>query len=134
VKFVLFVEGETEQKALPGFLKRWLDTKLEERVGIQPVHFQGWSDFIRKIATKARMHLEGPASQEILGAIGLLDLYGPTIFPDGLSVGRRYEWGKAKIEGDVNLGRFRMFFAVHEIEAWILSQPDILPAGVGRGL
>jgi predicted ATP-dependent endonuclease of OLD family len=37
VKFVLFVEGETEQKVLPGFLKRWLDTKLEERVGIQAV-------------------------------------------------------------------------------------------------
>jgi hypothetical protein len=71
----------------------------------------------------------------MLGAIGLLDLYGPTFFPGHLSLAReRYKWGKAKIEGDVNLDRFRMFFAVHEIEAWILSQPEILPVGVSTRL
>jgi hypothetical protein len=79
------------------------------------------------------MHLEGPASQDIWEATGLLGL-GPTIFPEGLSASRRYEWGTDKIERDVGHRKFRMFFAVHEIEAWILSQPAILPAGVGEGL
>ncbi len=28
MKFVLLVEGYTEQKAIPAFLKRWLDVRL----------------------------------------------------------------------------------------------------------
>jgi hypothetical protein len=31
MKFVLFVEGYTEKKALPEFLKRWLDPRLSQR-------------------------------------------------------------------------------------------------------
>jgi Domain of unknown function (DUF4276) len=33
-------------------------------------------------------------------------------------------------EKAVNRPRFRMFFAVHEVEAWILSQPELLPTEV----
>ena len=57
MKFILFVEGETEDKALPAFLKRWLDTKLEHRVGIQAVKFKGWSELIKGAPTKTRMYL-----------------------------------------------------------------------------
>ena len=35
MKFVLFVEGYTEDKALPKFLKRWLDPRLGKPVGIK---------------------------------------------------------------------------------------------------
>jgi Domain of unknown function (DUF4276) len=135
VKFVLFVEGYTERNAVPSFLKRWLDPQLNQNVGIQPVRFDGWSEFTRKIANKAKMHLEGPAHTDIVGAIGLLDLYGPTFFPNHLtSVRDRCEWAKKKVESDVNHPKFRMFFAVHEIEAWILSQPQLLPASIGKAL
>jgi hypothetical protein len=34
----------------------------------------------------------------------------------------------------VKLDRFRMFFAVHEFEAWLLSQPDIFPREVRASL
>jgi hypothetical protein len=44
MKFKLFVEGYTEQKAIPAFLKRWLDAHLEKRVGIQAVRFEGWQE------------------------------------------------------------------------------------------
>jgi len=35
-----------------------------------------------------------------------------------------------QIESQMKDSRFRMFFAVHEIEAWILSQPSVLPSYV----
>ena len=38
MKFVLFVEGHTE-RAIPEFLKRWLDPQLSQRAGIQTVRF-----------------------------------------------------------------------------------------------
>ena len=62
VKFVLFVEGHTERKAIPSFLKRWLDPLLNQNVGIQPVRFEGWSEFRKKIARSASMHLNSPDS------------------------------------------------------------------------
>lgn len=39
MRFILFCEGHTECKALPAFLKRWLDPKLSSPVGIKPVRF-----------------------------------------------------------------------------------------------
>jgi hypothetical protein len=134
VKFVLFVEGDTE-KAIPSFLKRWLDPQLNQRVRIQPVVFQGWSEFRRKISRSASMHLNGPDSDQIIGAIGLLDLYGLDFFPNHMSSTRdRHDWAVAHFQREVSHPKFRMFFAVHEIEAWILSQPHLLPASVRKGL
>lgn len=45
MKIVLFVEGYTEKKALPDFLKRWLDFRLPAPVGIKTVRFEGWSEY-----------------------------------------------------------------------------------------
>ena len=81
MKFVLFVEGHTERKAIPSFLKRWLDPKLRQPVRIQPVLFVGWSEFQHKIARSARLHLNGPEAEQIIAAVGLLDLHGPSFFP-----------------------------------------------------
>ena len=47
MKFVLFVEGYTEKKALANFFKRWLDPKLDKSVGIQVVRFEGWADLVK---------------------------------------------------------------------------------------
>jgi Domain of unknown function (DUF4276) len=113
VKFVLFVEGHTE-KAVPDFLKRWLDPQLRAPVRIQPVRFEGWPEFTRKTARKAQMYLDFPAHVR--------------------ASGERYRWGVKHFQDQVGRPDFRMFFAVHEIEAWILSQPESLPKGVREAL
>lgn len=126
MKFVLLVEGRTERDSAAAFLKRWLDPQLNQPVGIQTVSFDGYADLVRKMATKARMHLDGPKRTEIVAVIGLLVLYGPTFYPhDKTTVGERIVWGREHFERNVGLDRFRLFFAVHEFEAWLLSQPDI---------
>ncbi|MBW2369178.1 MAG: hypothetical protein JRH15_15000 [Deltaproteobacteria bacterium] len=88
MKFVLFVEGHTEKQALANLLKRWLDPRLDNPIGIQVVRFDGWSDLVKETPKKARMYLN---REDIIGVIALLDLYGPTIYPDGkTTAGARY--------------------------------------------
>ncbi len=131
MKFILFVEGYTENKALPNFLKRWLDPKLDNPVGIKSIRFDGWPELVNDAPLKAKMHLNGPSKDDIIAVISLLDLYGPTFYPtDVKKYDERYDWGKKFIEDKVNLPRFFHFFAVHEVEAWLLSQPDIFPLKV----
>lgn len=81
MKFVLFVEGHTERKALPEFLKRWLDARLPQRVGIKVVRFEGWRDYREEIAKKVELNLGGRAGADVIAGIGLLDLYGPKFYP-----------------------------------------------------
>ncbi len=133
MKFVLFVEGHTEDKVLPEFLKRWLDPKLGVRVGIDPVRFDGWSELFRDVAQKAKMHLNGPSKDKVIAVISLLDLYGPTFYPGNLiNSDERYSWGKQEIENKVGEDRFFQFFAVHEVEAWLLSQTNIFPPNIQK--
>ena len=131
MKFILFVEGHTEDKALPAFLKRWLDPRLESPVGIQTVRFDGWPELFRDAAQKAKMYLNGPSKDKIIAVISLLDLYGPTFYPADLTErDKRYLWAKQMIEDKVKEKNFYQFFAVHEVEAWLLSQPVIFPANI----
>jgi hypothetical protein len=133
VKFVLFCEGWTETGALPAFLRRWLDAQsLRERVGIQPVRFHGWSQLVEETPRKAPLHLRRPG---VIAVIGLLDLHGPTLYPaDKTNANQRYDWAKSEIERRVGDPRLRQHFAVHDVEAWILSQPDLLPLAVQKKL
>jgi len=131
MKFVLFVEGQTEKKAVPAFLKRWLDTRLNQRVGIKPVRYHGWTDMIDDLPKKADMYLNGSTADDIIAVIALLDLYGPTFYPSHLELAQeRLEWARKELEKRVNHDRFRMFFAVHELEAWLLSDPNIFPSAI----
>ncbi|EFQ24243.1 hypothetical protein Apau_1827 [Aminomonas paucivorans DSM 12260] len=131
MKFILFVEGHTEDKALPAFLKRWLDPKLDFPVGIQTVRFDGWPDLWQSAAKKAKMYLKGSSKDKIIAVISLLDLYGPTIYPVHLTgIDERVAWGKRELENQVKEEKFFHCFAVHEVEAWLLSQPDLFPLGV----
>ena len=126
MKFVLFVEGETEKQAAAAFLKRWLDRHLSQRVGMQVVRFTGWADMARKLVPKAQKFLDGPDQRDIIAVIGLLDLYGPDLYPSDITSPQdRYAWGVQHFHQSVARPRFRMFFAVHEFEAWLLSQPEI---------
>lgn len=135
MKFVRFVEGHTEPKALPQFLKRWLDPRLPTRVGIKAVRFEGWRDYCAEIGKKVSLNLSGNSAADIIAGIGLLDLYGPTFYPiDKVSTADRFRWAKSEIERQVGHPKFRQYFAVHETEAWLLSEPAVLPADVRRAL
>jgi len=135
MKFVLFVEGHTERKALPEFLKRWLDVRLTRKVGIKVVRFEGLNDYCGEIAKKVELNLGGKAGADVIAGIGLLDLYGPKFYPaNKTTAAERYDWAKAWLEDQVGNPRFRQHFAVHETEAWLLSEPKILPGAVSKAL
>ena len=135
MKLVLFVEGQTEKKALAEFLKRWLDPSLPRPVRITPVRFDGWGHYTEEIAKKVELNLTGKAGADAVGAIGLLDLHGLGIFPDGVTTpAKRYDWAKDHFERKVGHPRFRQHLAVHETEAWLLGAPDVLPHEVRRAL
>lgn len=102
MKFILFVEGYTERKAVPAFLKRWLDPRLTQPVGIQSVRFEGWSELIKDAPKKARLYLENPRTQgEIIAVIALLDLYGLNYPADKTTVAERYEWAAEELKKNV---------------------------------
>ena len=123
MKIVLFVEGHTEQKAVPEFLKRWLDLRTTHRVGIQVVRYEGWPELIKDSPKKAMMYLR---QDDVIAVIALLDLHGPTFYPPSKrSSSERFDWAKRDLESKVGDTKFFQFFAVHEVEAWLLSDPNI---------
>ena len=136
MKFVMFVEGDTEKKVLGPFIKRWLDRRLEsKKVGLQVVRFGGWADYLEDVGKKALMYLGGKGGADVIAVVGLLDLYGPDIYPDTTTTAQaRIEWATAHIQSKVGHERFRQFFAVHELEAWLLSDPGIFPKAVHAAL
>ena len=135
MKFVVFVEGYLERTVLRSFLSSWLNSATMRRVGIDVIRFQGGSEFRNKLPSAVRRHLHGPSNVDLIAAIGMLDLYGVNYYPNHVStVEDRYDWLCQHVEREVNCAKFHMFCAVHELEAWILSQPEILPAEVRRAL
>lgn len=110
MRFILFVEGYTEDKTLPNFLKKWLDPRLTNPIGIRTVRFEGWSELVKDAPLKAKMHLNGPAKDDIIAVISLLDLYGPTFYPEDLTgCKERYDWAKKYIEENVDQPNFFIF-------------------------
>lgn len=99
------------------------------------MRFEGWRDYYDEIGKKVRLNLSGRTGADVVGAIGLLDLYGPTFYPkEVVGAVDRYAWAKAHIEQKVDHPRFYQHFAVHETEAWLLSDPKILPKEVRTAL
>jgi hypothetical protein len=47
-----------------------------------------------------------------------------------LSPDAKCAWAKTELERRVGDVRFRQHFAVHETEAWLLSDPNVFPASV----
>jgi hypothetical protein len=136
VKIVLMVEGWTEkEKVVRDFLKRWLDPQLPQPVRLRAVRFDGSGNYLDDIALKTRMYLE---DDDTIAVFGLLDLYGlPSRVTENYP---RYAELDEKIararQYVTNLiaepcrDRFRQHFAVHETEAWLFSDPNILPQGI----
>ncbi len=75
MRFILLVEGYTERKAVPAFLKQWLDPQLRQPVGIKPVRFEGWAELVDDVAKKAHSYLDDPSQDDVVAVISLLDLY-----------------------------------------------------------
>ncbi len=135
MKFVLFVEGYTEKLAVPAFLKRWLDPRLDKPVGVKVVRFDGWPEYVKDIRQKVELNLSGATGADIIAGIGLLDLYGPTFYPpEATDAATRRAWAKKHLEDKVGNERFRQHFAVHELEAWLLAAPLGLPEPVRKAL
>lgn len=134
MKFLLFVEGRTEKNSIADFIKGWLGPRLSRPVGISVIEFKGFGEYLKEIKERVELHLSSKNQQEIIAALGLLDLYGPTIFPAGLSPIQKAVWGKEHIERQVNSQRFRQHFAIHETEAWLLAHEEILPRAVRDSL
>jgi hypothetical protein len=139
-RLILCVEGYTEKDVIAAFFKRWLDKELKERdqppVGISSVRFEGWSDLVREMPDRVRQYIDdNPKRDEIIAVIGLIDLYGPNFYPsEAETVKERYAAGRKYMEDVVNHERFRQFFAVHETEAWLLSEPALFQPAVRKAL
>jgi hypothetical protein len=132
---IIFVEGDTEDIVLTSFLSKWLNGKLPEKLIIRTVNFKGYANLFKGVALRANMHLNGPRSNDLVAVIGLLDLYGPNFFPEGMnSVDKKYRWAKQIMEDKVDSPRFRQHFAVHELEAWLLSDPSIFSTAISSGV
>lgn len=128
MRFELLTEGKAEKRAVRGFLHRALNARLGANVGVSITRFRGNADYLRKAPDKARKALSARDADEIVAVIGLLDLYGlPADWQLGSSSDDRHRQVKAKIEGQVSDRRFRQFFAVHESEAWLLSDVAVFP-------
>jgi hypothetical protein len=130
MRFVLLVEGPTE-KALARFLKRWLDAHLDPKIGVQTSKpGGGCCRLVEDMSQKARIYLSHPKANELIGVVALLDLHGLAHPSNVVSSPERVSWWTNKIENEVDDPRFRVFFAVHDVEAWLLSQPEIFPRKV----
>jgi len=133
MKFVFLVEEHTEKNAIPGFLKRWFDVRLPQPVGIHAIRHDGWAELLRDLPRKVPRYLHTPEATQIIAVVALLDLYGPTIFPTYLtSVQERCDWANQKYRREINEERFRLYFAVHEFEAWLLSEPTLFPPAIAN--
>jgi len=128
VRFEIISEGKTEKDSIAKFLKSWLDPKLTNPIGIKVTDEMGFARALRKIETKAKAKLEAPGNEQIIGVIGLIDLYGPEYQSHLTTVEQRYRESKELVERAVNDQRFRMHFAVHEVEAWLLCDKGIFPS------
>lgn len=135
MKFFLFVEGHTEKAALAPFVKRWLDPRLARPAGVKVIRFDGWRNYVDDIATKVQLSLTGRTGEDVIACVGLLDLYGPEFYPASIATSTtRYAWAKNYLEQRVANPKFKQHFAVHEIEAWLLSDPSIFPSKIRSAL
>jgi len=132
VKIILRVEGQTEQKALPQFFRRWLRGKVDPLPGVHLVNTKGCDNHLKECATKASLHLKKP---DVIAVFGLLDLYGPKSIPPHCKTPQeKCDYLRERLENEIGSPRFKQHFAIHELETWLLSDPDIFPSEVKRAL
>lgn len=135
MRLVFLVEGKTEKESLKAFFGKWLEVNKISGVGIDVISLRNASRLFADGPDRARDLLSAPDGNDIIAVFSLMDLYGAGIYPDDKqSVEERYQWGKQEMESRFTSPKYKHFFAVHETEAWLLSQPGNFPVSVRRHL
>ena len=134
MSLILLLEGHTEKDALSDFLKRWLDSELGRPVRIRTVNLKGSGNFVRELTRKVALYLDDYPDTK--GIFGLLDLYGLELpYPKGVvSSPEKIRWAKQHLEEKAASPIFRQHFAVHDVEAWFLSDPKLFEQDVRKVL
>lgn len=127
MRIVFLVEGDSDKRAIPPFIKRFLENRGLGHVGCEAVESGGWAKLSASAHERARLYLDRDASYRV---VTLLDLHGPDFLPHDKPVGERISHGRQLLESKLRDPRYRCFFAVHELEAWLLSDPSILPRAI----
>ncbi|MHC1791600.1 DUF4276 family protein [Solidesulfovibrio sp.] len=131
MKIVLLVEGHTERETLRKFFQGWLKGKVEPLPAVSVVNTKGCDNHVKDCAQKASLYLN---ESDVLAVIGLLDLHGPTYPGHCATVDQKRAYLRDRLEKEVGSPNFRQHFAIHELEAWLLSDPDIFPAEVKKAV
>lgn len=127
-RIILLVEGPSERASLPGFFSRWLRRRISAAPAVEATPFNGSGDYRKHFAQRASRAI---GSGQCLGVLGLLDLYGSGLdYPAEATVPDKCRWARRHLEEAVPSPRFRQHFAVHEMEAWLLSDPGIFPPAI----
>lgn len=125
MRFILIVEGDTEKRSIEGLLRKQLTEKTGQNVGISAINIKGYGNFSCDLPQRVKKYLTGPDKNEIFAVAGLMDLYKTPYARDvNRPIRERILQGTQLFEDSVKQDRFRMFFAVHEYEAWLLSDSE----------
>lgn len=127
MRIVLFVEGHTEKQVLSPFLKKWLDVRVSRPLRIDCRQLGGVANYRKDVASRVRMVTGEPGAPKLICVAGLLDLHRAGFeYPRACRSARdRASWAAKEIQATVANPIFRQFFAVHELEAWLLSDSTI---------
>lgn len=117
MKIILFVEGESDSHGLQNLLRNEISLLRKNRHSLRIYSFMGKFNLLRKIGYQTRRAIE-EVNADIVFA--LVDLYPGDIDPDAL---RRKLRSRAPRE---YRDRFHPHVAVHDLEAWILADPEPL--------
>ena len=134
MSLILLLEGHTEHRALQNFLRRWFDAEVGRPVRLRTINLKGSGNYVRELQRKVSLFLEN--YPDTCGIFGLVDLYGLELpYPkDVRSAPERLRWAKNHLEQLAGSPLFRQHFAVHDVEAWLLSDPSLLRREVREAL
>lgn len=134
MSLLLLLEGATELAALPTFLGRWLEKEAGRPIRLRPVDLKGSGNYVRELRRKIVLFTEN--YPDITGCFGLLDLYGLDLpYPKTVtSSAAKQRWAKQHLEAIASHPSFRQHFAVHDVEAWLLSDPALFDRSVRDAL
>lgn len=134
MRVVLLVEGDTEKRSVPHLLRRALEGRGVPNIGVDAVSCVGSANVIAGLPDQVRRIFNGPRRGDVAAIVCLLDVKG---LPEALrrgSVDESCEAVRRHVVASVSDRRVRAHFAVHEVEAWILGDEEVLPAPVRDAL
>lgn len=134
-RIVLFVEGDAETMTLSSFFHKWIDPQLpaQTKVGFIVENFKGINKYLDQLETQLDLNLNRGRANFV---VGIVDLYG---LPSQIDLSKcltrkdKVQSARQQILQHVPAKlrkRFRLHFAVHEFEAWLLAYPEKWPQSI----